>query len=47
MGIIPEGTLVENKDIIRISKNGIDLVNNNYDIHKFNEYIEKTMIIDW
>ncbi len=40
--------IFKSEDLLnKISKNGIDLVNNNYDIHKFNEYIEKTMIIDW
>ena len=39
--------IFKSEDLLnKISKNGIDLVNNNYDIHKFNEYIEKTMIID-
>ena len=39
--------ILESEDLLaEISKNGIELINNNYDISKFNEYIEKTMIID-
>ncbi len=39
--------ILKSEDLLaEISKNGIELINNNYDISKFNEYIEKTMIID-
>ena len=40
--------ILKSEDLLaEISKNGIELINNNYDISKFNEYIEKTMIIDY
>ena len=39
--------ILKSEDLLaEISKNGVELINNNYDISKFNEYIEKTMIID-
>ena len=39
--------ILKSEDLLaEISKNGIELINNNYDISKFNEYIEKTLIID-
>lgn len=39
--------ILKNEDLLsEISKNGMELININYDISKFNEYIEKTMIID-
>lgn len=39
--------IYKNEELLnKISKNGVELINKNYDINKFNEYIEKTMIID-
>ncbi len=40
--------IFKNEDLLdEISNNGIELINKNYDIKKFNEYIEKTIIIDY
>jgi glycosyltransferase involved in cell wall biosynthesis len=39
--------IFKNEELLNeISENGVELINKNYDINKFNEYIEKTMIID-
>lgn len=39
--------ILENKELLnKISQNGVDLIEKKYDINKFNEYLEKTIIID-
>tara|TARA_B100000282_G_scaffold290151_1_gene260774 strand:- start:83 stop:985 length:903 start_codon:yes stop_codon:yes gene_type:complete len=39
--------ILENKELLnKISQNGVDLIGKKYDINKFNEYLEKTIIID-